>query len=148
MRLEERGCRRSGRHLHSHRHPRDSQPLRDAHRAGSRRSECRVHFIFRFQRADAGIARTRVPRRLQPVGLDRDLGDLPINTLAVDGARGDIYAGTDFGPLVLKSGASTWELAGIGFPEALMVDLKFMPSQRLLVAATHGLGIFYLRLDP
>jgi hypothetical protein len=82
------------------------------------------------------------------VALDRDLGDLPINTLAVDGARGDIYAGTDFGPLVLKSGASTWELAGIGFPEALMVDLKFMPSQRLLVAATHGLGIFYLKLDP
>jgi hypothetical protein len=28
------------------------------------------------------------------------------------------------------------------------VDLKFMPSQRLLVAATHGLGIFYLKLDP
>jgi len=29
-----------------------------------------------------------------------------------------------------------------------MVDLKFLPAQRLLVAATHGLGIFYLRLDP
>ena len=30
--------------------------------------------------------------------------------------------------------------------EAEMVDLKFVPSQRLLVAATHGLGIFYLQL--
>ena len=42
---------------------------------------------------------------------------------------------------------SAWAQAGVGFPEALMVDLKFVPSQRLLVAATHGLGIFYLKLD-
>ena len=81
------------------------------------------------------------------VSLDRDLGDLPINTLAVDDARGDVYAGTDFGPLVLKNGSVTWELAGVGFPEALMVDLKFVPSPRLLIAATHGLGIFYLKLE-
>ena len=80
--------------------------------------------------------------------LDRDLGDLPVNTLAVDDARGDIYAGTDFGVLVLRRGSSAWELAGVGFPEALIVDLEFVPSQRVLVAATHGLGIFYLRLDP
>lgn len=80
--------------------------------------------------------------------LDRDLGDLPINTLAVDDARGDLYAATDFGVLVLRRGSTAWELAGIGFPEAVVVDLDFVPSQRVLVAATHGLGIFYLRLDP
>jgi hypothetical protein len=79
--------------------------------------------------------------------LDRDLGDLPLNTIAVDAARGDIYAGTDFGPLLLRNGSASWESAGVGFPEALMVDLRFMPAQRLLIAATHGLGIFYLRLD-
>ena len=62
--------------------------------------------------------------------------------------RGDLYAGTDFGPLVLTSGASTWTAAGFGFPEALMVDLEFLPAQRTLVAATHGLGIFSLALDP
>jgi hypothetical protein len=78
--------------------------------------------------------------------LDFDLGDLPINTLAFDDLRGDIYAGTDFGPLRLRRGASTWELAGVGFPEALMVDLEIVPEQRLLVAATHGLGIFHLTL--
>jgi hypothetical protein len=78
--------------------------------------------------------------------LDRDLGDLPLNTIAVDAARGDIYAGTDFGPLLLRSGSSSWESAGVGFPEALMVDLRFMPAQRVLIGATHGLGIFYLNL--
>jgi hypothetical protein len=79
--------------------------------------------------------------------MDQDLGDLPINTIAVDDVRGDIYAATDFGPLVLRKGAPSWTAAGIGFPEALMVDLKFVSPQRLLIAATHGLGIFYLRLD-
>lgn len=80
--------------------------------------------------------------------LDRDLGDLPVNTIAVDDARGDLYAGTDFGVLVLRRGSSAWELAGVGFPEALIVDLEFVRTERVLVAATHGLGIFYLRLDP
>jgi hypothetical protein len=78
--------------------------------------------------------------------LDADLGDLPINTMAYDDLRGDLYAGTDFGPLILRNGSTTWEVAGVGFPEALMVDLEIVPEQRLLVAATHGLGIYYLWL--
>ena len=80
--------------------------------------------------------------------LDFDLGDLPINTIAFDDLRGDLYAGTDFGPLLLKQGESTWQLAGIGFPEALMVDLEIVPERRILVGATHGLGIFHLTLPP
>jgi hypothetical protein len=80
--------------------------------------------------------------------LDFDLGDLPINTIAFDDLRGDLYAGTDFGPIVLRAGETTWELAGVGFPEALMVDLEIVPERRLLVAATHGLGIFYMNLPP
>ena len=78
--------------------------------------------------------------------LDFDLGDMPVNTMAYDDVRGDLYVGTDFGPLVLRSSATAWELAGVGFPEALMVDLEIVPERRLLVAATHGLGIFYLTL--
>jgi hypothetical protein len=79
---------------------------------------------------------------------DFDLGDLPINTLAFDDVRGDLYAATDFGPLVLPQGASNWQAAGFGFPEAVMVDLDIVPEQRLLVGATHGLGIFYMTLPP
>jgi hypothetical protein len=78
--------------------------------------------------------------------LDFDLGDMPINTIAFDPVRGDIYAATDFGPLRLPGGATRWETAGVGFPEALMVDLKIIPSERVIVAATHGLGIFYMPL--
>jgi hypothetical protein len=79
--------------------------------------------------------------------LDYDLGDLPINTMAWDHLRGDLYAGTDFGPLVLKRGAAQWTIAGQGFPEVVMVDLEIAPEQGVLVAATHGLGIFSLRID-
>jgi hypothetical protein len=78
--------------------------------------------------------------------MDFDLGDLPVNTVAYDDVRGDLYAATDFGPLLLPRGASAWRAAGLGFPEAVMVDLKIASAQRLLVAATHGLGIFYMTL--
>ena len=78
--------------------------------------------------------------------IDADLGDIPINTIAYDDLRGDLYAGTDYGPIVLKRGSSTWQGAGLAFPEALIVDLEIVTEQRVLVAATHGLGIFYLTL--
>ena len=67
--------------------------------------------------------------------------------IAYDDVAGDLYAGTDFGPLVLRSGTGHWEAVGVGFPESLMVDLRIDPERRLLVAATHGLGIFYLDLS-
>lgn len=79
--------------------------------------------------------------------LDFDLGDLPINTIAFDHLRGDVYAATDFGPLVLRRGASQWAIAGAGFPEVVMVDLEIVPAQGVLIAATHGLGIFSLKIN-
>jgi hypothetical protein len=78
--------------------------------------------------------------------LDYDLGDLPINTIAFDDVTGDLYAATDFGPLVLRRDQGRWTTAGVGFPEVLMVDLEIVPERRLLIAATHGLGVFYLDL--
>lgn len=84
--------------------------------------------------------------RASYTSMDFDLGDLPINTIAFDQMRGDLYAATDFGPLLLRGGSTQWEVAGVGFPEALMVDLEIIPERRLLVAATHGLGIYYLTM--
>jgi hypothetical protein len=79
--------------------------------------------------------------------LDHDLGDLPINTIAFDHLRGDVYAATDFGPLVLRRASTQWAVAGAGFPEVVMVDLKIVPERGVLVAATHGLGIFTLKIQ-
>lgn len=78
--------------------------------------------------------------------LDHDLGDLPVNTIAFDHLRGDLYAATDFGPLVLRRGSTQWAVAGAGFPEVVIVDLKIVPERGVLVAATHGLGIFTMKI--
>ena len=78
--------------------------------------------------------------------VDFDLGDMPINTLAYDDMAGDLYGATDFGVLVLKKNSSHWERMDEGLPEALVVDLEIDTVKRVLVAATHGVGIFYLML--
>ena len=94
----------------------------------------------------AGAGRARPGVRTRAGGADaRASSD---TRAAYDDVRGDLYAGTDYGPIVLKKGATRWEGAGLGFPEALIVDLEFVPEQRTLVAATHGLGIFFLTLPP
>jgi len=80
------------------------------------------------------------------VSADYDIGDIPINTIAFDDVRGDLYAATDFGPLRLRKDMTHWEGGGTGLPEALMVDLEILPDARILVAATHGVGIYFLRL--
>jgi hypothetical protein len=86
-------------------------------------------------------------RQASFTSMDFDFGDMPMNTIAFDDVTGDVYAGTDFGPLVLRQNSTHWETAGTGFPEALMVDLQIDSSRRVLVAATHGLGIYYLDLS-
>lgn len=89
-----------------------------------------------------------VNRRASFTSVDFDLGDIPINTIAYDDVLGDLYAGTDFGPLVLRRDTNHWQAAGNGFPESLMVDLEILPDERILVAATHGMGIYALALKP
>ncbi len=79
--------------------------------------------------------------------LEFNLGDMPINHLVRDDLTGDLYAATDFGVLVLPSGTQAWELAGAGLPEVLTPHLEIHPEHRLLFAATHGLGAWYMNLS-
>jgi len=78
--------------------------------------------------------------------LDYDLGDLPVNHLVRDSNRGDLYAATDFGVLVLPAGEQRWREAGKGLPTVLTPYLQVVPDSRLLFAGTHGLGAWYLSL--
>ncbi len=79
--------------------------------------------------------------------LDGDLGDLPVNHLVRDDRTGDLFAATDFGVL-RRTASGHWANAGAGLPEVLTPFLEILPDDRLLLAATHGLGIWYLRLAP
>jgi hypothetical protein len=78
--------------------------------------------------------------------LDFNLGDIPINHLVLDDQTGDLYAATDFGVLVLPAGASAWTIAGNGLPTVLTPHLEIHPEKRILFAATHGMGAWYIIL--
>jgi hypothetical protein len=57
----------------------------------------RLHAITPSTPATSSARPTARHRHATFEVLDADLGDLPINTIAFDDARGDLYAGTDFG---------------------------------------------------
>jgi hypothetical protein len=78
--------------------------------------------------------------------IDYNLGDMPINHLVRDDVTGDLYAATDFGVLVLPHRTKTWGLAGQELPTVLTPHLEIHPQKRILFAATHGMGAWYLKL--
>jgi len=80
---------------------------------------------------------------------DRDggtgpMGDLPVTALARL-PRGDLYAGTDFGVLLLPSGTSTWVVAGTGLPAVEVAGLTVVTGSQI-VAATHGRSVWSLKV--
>jgi hypothetical protein len=74
-----------------------------------------------------------------------NLADLPVTDLVRDDLTGDLYAATDFGVWTLPSGGTTWSLTG-GLPMVEVAGLTIVPAQRVLYAATHGLGGWRLAL--
>jgi hypothetical protein len=76
-----------------------------------------------------------------------DLGDLPVTDLVRDDVTGDLYAGTDFGPIRLAAGTTTWTRAAPGMPNVEITSLTILPQDRILYAATHGLSAWRLNLN-
>ena len=78
----------------------------------------------------------------------RDLlfGDVPVNHLARDDVSGDLYAATDTGVWRLPLQGMRWEIAGGGLPRVLTPFLQVVADKRVLLAGTHGRGIWYLPL--
>ncbi|MGE5692136.1 MAG: Arc family DNA-binding protein [Pseudomonadota bacterium] len=79
--------------------------------------------------------------------LSYDWGDLPVTDVVRDDVTGDLYAASDFGVSVLKSGTTTWVASGGGLPAVEVASLDIRPSERILYAATHGLSAWRLNLD-
>jgi hypothetical protein len=73
------------------------------------------------------------------------MGDIPATSLAVT-SKGTLYIGTDYGVLVSK-GDGEWRQAGDGLPNMPVSDLVYVAEQRTLYAATHGQGVWSLRVD-
>jgi len=75
-----------------------------------------------------------------------NLPDFPITALVRDDVMGDLYAASDFGVMTLRSGNSTWTVAGSGLPMVEVAGLTIASNQRVLYAATHGRSAWSLGL--
>ena len=76
-----------------------------------------------------------------------NLGDQPITSVAFDSSTGDVFASTDYGVLMLPRGDSNWSPAAANLPPVAVYGLTIDTDARLLYAATHGRGIWRLRLE-
>ncbi len=74
--------------------------------------------------------------------------DVEHNALIVDRAQpNNIYVGADIGVWHSKDSGTSWNPLQNGLPDAPVFDLQIHPTQRLLRAATHGRGVYEIRLD-
>src|SRR4029453_9329870 len=83
--------------------------------------------------------------------LDGSLGDLPLTDVVQDADTGDLYVSSDFGGV--KSDGGPWTMAAPGMPNVEVAGLTYVPGSgpghhgdRIVYAATHGLGAWKLQL--
>jgi hypothetical protein len=68
---------------------------------------------------------------------------ISVNGLVIDPLHHKhLYAGTDHGVYASVNGGANWTKFGIGFPDCEIFDLTLQSPNRILRAATHGLGIW------
>jgi len=58
-----------------------------------------------------------------------------------------LYVGTDTGVYVSADGGSSWTVLGAGLPSAYVHDLVIHPRDNVLVAATHGRGMWAIDVN-
>ena len=69
----------------------------------------------------------------------------PVNVIREDPrAKNILYAGTDLGVYISTNRGESWETLGAGMPSTYVHDLKLHPREWVLVAATHGRGMYKL----
>jgi hypothetical protein len=78
--------------------------------------------------------------------LSHNLGDQPVTGVAFDPDTGDLYAATDFGVSRLPAGSRQWQDAASGMPSVAVYGITLSDKARTLYAATHGRGIYALKL--
>ena len=72
----------------------------------------------------------------------------PVNVIMEDPDHdGIVYVGTDLGVYVSIDDCKTWDVLGSGLPITFVHDLAIQERDKVLVAATHGRGMYTLRLQ-
>lgn len=76
-----------------------------------------------------------------------DLPDVPVTSIAVDPMiEGTLFIGTDIGVFQTTDGGATWVRLGNGMPRVASFMVRYHAASRSIVVATHGRGMFRLKL--
>jgi photosystem II stability/assembly factor-like uncharacterized protein len=76
------------------------------------------------------------------------LPDIPINAIAIEPKKPEtMYIGTDIGVFRTTNGGESWAKFGRRLPRSPVFDMRLHYPTRLLRAATHGRGLWELKLD-
>ncbi|MBI1763925.1 MAG: hypothetical protein HYR56_21075 [Acidobacteria bacterium] len=76
-----------------------------------------------------------------------DLPDVPVTAVEPDPTQaGTLYIGTDLGVFQTTDGGATWVRLGNGMPRVATFMVRYQKATRSLVVATHGRGIYRLKL--
>lgn len=73
----------------------------------------------------------------------------PINVVTEDPTNPKIlYVGTDIGVYVSLDGGTSWNVLGGNLPSTFVHDIVVHPRDRIVVAATHGRGLWAMDATP
>jgi len=73
----------------------------------------------------------------------------PINVVTEDPTNPRIlYVGTDIGVYVSVEGGASWSVLGGNLPSTFVHDIVVHPRDRIIVAATHGRGLWVMDATP
>ena len=76
-----------------------------------------------------------------------NLPDIPVTSVVIDPLlAGMIYIGTDLGAFQTADGGATWIRLSNGMPKVAVFMLRYHAASRSLIAATHGRGVYRLKL--
>jgi len=73
-------------------------------------------------------------------------GDIPANSIIVTN-RGTVYVGNDYGVVMKEPNSTVWKMTPAGLPNIDVADLIYVPEKDALYAATHGQGVWELKVQ-
>jgi hypothetical protein len=73
-------------------------------------------------------------------------GDIPANSIVVS-KSGTLYVGNDYGVVQKQKSSGVWHLPAAGLPNVNVPDLVYVPEKDVLYAATHGQGVWQLKVQ-
>jgi len=73
-------------------------------------------------------------------------GDIPASSIVVS-ENGTLYVGNDFGVVQKQKNSGVWHMTAAGLPNVTVADLVLVPERGVLYAATHGQGVWQLKVQ-